>query len=62
LRVNGRDPRKAFHSHRHTASSYLRNALLPDGSPAVKEDMEGICSARRETMFTPGMASNGSKR
>jgi hypothetical protein len=47
---------------RHAATFYLRNALLPDGSLAVKEDVEGICSARRETMFTPDTASNGSRR
>ena len=34
------DPRKPFYSHRHTAISYLRNTRLPDGSPAVKEDIE----------------------
>jgi integrase len=34
------DPNKPFYSHRHTATSYLRNTLLPDGSPAVKEDVE----------------------
>ena len=34
------DPNKPFYSHRHTATSYLRNARLPDGSPAVKEDIE----------------------
>ncbi len=28
------------YSHRHTAISYLRNTRLPDGSPAVKEDVE----------------------
>jgi hypothetical protein len=36
-------------------TSYVRNALLPDGSPAVKQDVEGICSAMRERMFTPGI-------
>ena len=34
------DPAKVFYSHRHTAISYLRNTRLPDGSPAVKEDVE----------------------
>ena len=34
------DPTKPFYSHRHTATSYLRNTRLPDGSPAVKEDIE----------------------
>jgi integrase len=34
------NPRTPFHSHRHTATSYLRNTRLPDGSPAVKEDVE----------------------
>ena len=34
------DPNKPFYSHRHTATSYLRNTRLPDGSPAVKEDIE----------------------
>jgi hypothetical protein len=29
-----------FYSHRHTAISYLRNTRLPDGSPAVNEDVE----------------------
>jgi hypothetical protein len=34
------DPRKPFYSHRHTATSYLRNMLGPDGTPLVKEDIE----------------------
>jgi hypothetical protein len=34
------DSRKPFYSHRHTATSYLRNTLGPDGSPLVKEDTE----------------------
>jgi integrase len=34
------DPTKPFYSHRHTATSFLRNTLLADGSPAVKEDIE----------------------
>jgi integrase len=34
------DPNKPFYSHRHTAISYLRNTRGPDGSPAVKEDVE----------------------
>jgi integrase len=34
------DPNKPFYSHRHTATSFLRNTLAPDGSPAVKEDIE----------------------
>jgi len=34
------DPNKPFYSHRRTATSYLRNTRLPDGSPAVKEDVE----------------------
>jgi len=38
--VGIRDPKKPFHSHRHTATSFLRNTRLPDGSPAVKEDVE----------------------
>jgi hypothetical protein len=38
-----------------------RNSVLPDGSPAAKEIVEAICSARRERTFTPGMASNGSR-
>jgi hypothetical protein len=29
------DPNKPFYSHRHTATSYLRNTRLPDGSPAT---------------------------
>jgi len=49
-------------SIRTAPTPYLRNALLPDGSPAVKEDVEGICSATRERTFTPDMASNGSRR
>jgi hypothetical protein len=36
---NERDPSKPFYSH-HAATSYLRNTLLPDGLPAVKEDVE----------------------
>jgi hypothetical protein len=38
--VGIRDPNKPFHSHRHTATSFLRNTRLPDGSPSVKEDVE----------------------
>jgi integrase len=38
--VEIRDPKKPFHSHRHTAISYLRNTLTPDGHPVVKEDVE----------------------
>jgi integrase len=34
------DPSKPFYSHRHTATSYLRNTLGPDGTPVVKEDIE----------------------
>jgi len=34
------DPNKPFYSHRHTAVSYLRNTLTPEGHPAVKEDIE----------------------
>jgi integrase len=34
------DPNKPFHSHRHTAISYLRNTRTPEGHPAVKEDVE----------------------
>lgn len=34
------DPRKPFYSHRHTATSYLRNTLSPNGTPMVKEDVE----------------------
>lgn len=37
---NTADPRKPFYSHRHVATSYLRNTLGPDGSPVVKEDIE----------------------
>jgi hypothetical protein len=44
------DPRKPFYSHRHTAISYLRNTRLPDGSPAVKEDIE---------RYLTGHAGNG---
>ena len=38
--VGIKDPNKPFHSHRHTAVSYLRNTLTPEGHPAVKEDVE----------------------
>jgi hypothetical protein len=38
--VGIRDPKKPFHSHRHMATSFPRNTRLPDGSPAVKEDVE----------------------
>jgi hypothetical protein len=52
LQVNRRDPRKSFHAHRRaTASCRI-------GSPAAKEIVEAICSARGERTFTPGMASN----
>ena len=38
--VEIRDPKTPFHSHRHTATSFLRNTLTPDGHPVVKEDVE----------------------
>lgn len=38
------DPRKPFYSHRHTAISYWRNTMGPNGSPAVKEDIERYLS------------------
>jgi integrase len=34
------DPRKPFYSHRHTATSFLRNTLDEDGRPVVKDDLE----------------------
>jgi integrase len=34
------DDNKPFYSHRHTATSYLRNTLTPEGHPVVKEDVE----------------------
>jgi hypothetical protein len=34
------DARKPFYSHRHVATSYLRNTLGTDGLPVVKEDIE----------------------
>ena len=34
------DPNKPLYSHRHTATSCLRNSRLPDGAPAVKENNE----------------------
>jgi hypothetical protein len=34
------EPKIVPQAHRHTATSYLRNSRLPDGSPAVKEDVE----------------------
>jgi hypothetical protein len=41
-------PKNVVYSHRHTATSYLRNTLTPDGHPL-------------ENTLTPGMESNGSK-
>jgi hypothetical protein len=38
--VGIKDPRKPFYSHRHTATSILRNTLDEDGRPVVKEDIE----------------------
>jgi integrase len=38
--VGIKDPRKVFYSHRHTATSFLRNTLDEDGRPLVKEDLE----------------------
>jgi hypothetical protein len=49
------DPNKPFYSHRHTATSYLRNTRLPDGSAAVKEDVERYLPAK---VRMPGMTSN----
>jgi hypothetical protein len=55
------DPNKPFYSHRHTATSYLRNTRLPDGSPPSKK----ISSATFSTMLARGrmlaMASGGSR-
>ncbi len=34
------DPRKPFYSHRHTATSFLRNTLDPDGHPLIKQNIE----------------------
>lgn len=34
------DPRKPFYSHRHTATSYMRNTMGSDGQPVVKDDIE----------------------
>jgi integrase len=34
------DPNKPFYSHRHTATSYLRNSLGENGEPLVKDDIE----------------------
>jgi hypothetical protein len=42
------DPRKPFYSHRHTATSYLRNTLGPDGTPLVKEDIERYILGHRK--------------
>lgn len=38
--VGIKDPRKPFYSHRHTATSFLRNTLDPDDNPVVKQDIE----------------------
>ena len=38
--VGIKDPRKPFYSHRHTATSYLRNSLGENGEPLVKESIE----------------------
>jgi hypothetical protein len=37
------------------------NDLMADSSSIHATDVEGICSAMRERMFTPGMASKGSR-
>jgi integrase len=34
------EPDKSWYSQRHTATSYLRNTMGPDGTPKVKEDIE----------------------
>jgi len=38
--VQIKDPRKPFYSHRHTATSFLRNSLNEQGEPLVKESIE----------------------
>jgi len=38
--VGIKDPRKPFYSHRHTATSFLRNTLGENGEPLVKESIE----------------------
>jgi hypothetical protein len=55
------DPNKPFYSHRHTATSYLRNTRLPDGSPAVKEDIERYILGHAGKGHMPVMASGGSR-
>jgi integrase len=48
------DPRKPFYSHRHTATSYLRNTLGPDGTPLVKEDIERYILGHRKKGWHSG--------
>ena len=55
------DPNKPFYSHRHTATSYLRNTRLPDGSPAVKEDIERYILGHAGKGRMLVMASGGSR-
>jgi hypothetical protein len=53
------DPDKPFYSHRHTATSYLRNTRLPDGPPCVKEESSATFSAMRARGRMLAMPSGG---
>jgi len=50
-----------IYSHRHTAVSYLRNTRLPDGSPAVKEDIERYILGHAGKGAHAATASGGSR-
>ena len=56
------DPRKPFHSHRHTATSFCGTPGCRMAHPLSKRMWKGICSAMRAKARMPVMASNGSRR
>ena len=60
-RQDHRPEQTVFYSHRHTATSYLRNTRLPDGSPAVKEDIERYILGHAGKGRMLAMASGGSR-
>jgi len=57
------DPAKSWYSHRHTATSYLRNTLGPDGTPKVKvsNSISWDMAARVVRARMAAMASGGTR-
>jgi hypothetical protein len=56
------DPNKPFYSHRHTATSILRNTLGENGEPLVKESVERYILGHKKKARTTATAGNGLRR